>query len=184
MSRAARVVLVVSLLFGAPSVARAHGPGPGLERMAAELELTAATKARIKAIVDGTRAEEQGLHQQLHKSRHALRRLLEQDLPREDEVMARADAIDAQMSKLHKLRLRTLLRIHRLLTPQQRGKLRALGQKRHQELQKACGTDIRTHCPRERRDPERGRCLFEAFEKLSAPCRKALVRHRPPGPGF
>ena len=63
---------------------------------------------------------------------------MRQEPPNERLVMSRADRLHQLRGKMHKLRLKTLLRVGRLLTPAQRAQLRSLHQARKKRLRKAC----------------------------------------------
>jgi Spy/CpxP family protein refolding chaperone len=101
--------------------------GPGIERMlernAERLHLDDATRDRIRELAEAgrakTRPQRQAL-QQLHESMHAL---LTADAPEESVVLAKADEIGRAETALHKERLRTMLAIRALLTPEQRSEL-------------------------------------------------------------
>jgi len=173
-----------------PGLARAHGHGPPLDKMAAELQLDARTKGQIKSIFDNDRAEGKALRSQVHRAKRELHELLKQDMPRESDVLAKVDAVSAIKAKLARLRIRTLLRVRQLLTPAQRQKLRGLWEKRHKEFQAACGADMQKLCPNIPEGFEgkhkAGRCLFRYRDKLSAACRTLLQKHHgrkgPPPP--
>ena len=111
-----------------PPGGRGHRPGPPpfedvLERHAGRLGLDEATRSRIRAVVDGSRDEKRRLEDEARKLRGELRTLLEADAPRLDDVLAKADAVGAAETALHKQRLRILLGIRALLTPEQRAEL-------------------------------------------------------------
>jgi Spy/CpxP family protein refolding chaperone len=105
---------------------RHHGPPPidrVLEEHAEELGLDAATLQRVEEIADVAHEQEQPLREALHDEREELRALLDQDAPDEESVMRQLEAIGAAETQLHKHRLRTLLTVRALLTPEQRKEL-------------------------------------------------------------
>jgi Spy/CpxP family protein refolding chaperone len=171
----------------APAAALAFGHGHRLERMAAELQLDAKSKAQIKSIFDNSRAEAKALRTQVRQAKHRLHELLKQDMPRESEVLAQVDAVSALKAKLGRLRIKTLLRVRQLLTPAQRQKLRGLWESRRKAFQTACGADLQKLCPSIPEGFEgkhrAGRCLFHNQDKLSAGCRSLIQKHHgPAGP--
>ena len=103
-----------------------HGPPPiekVLERHSDELGLDADTRASIRAIAAKARQDEQPLEEQLRSLHEEMRQLLDGESPKLDDVMQWADRIGAAETELKKRRLRTLLEVRALLTPEQRQKL-------------------------------------------------------------
>ncbi|MCX5738895.1 MAG: periplasmic heavy metal sensor [Proteobacteria bacterium] len=103
-----------------------HGPPPiehVLERHAGELGLGADTRAAIRAIAAKARLDERPASEELRTLHEQMRTLLEGDSPKLDDVMQWADRIGAAETELKKSRLRTMLEIRTLLTPEQRQKL-------------------------------------------------------------
>jgi Spy/CpxP family protein refolding chaperone len=64
------------------------------------------------------------MRQQLREAHHALRTLLEQDVPDENAVLAQVDVIGALQTTHRKQSLRTFLAVQAHLTPEQRASLR------------------------------------------------------------
>jgi Spy/CpxP family protein refolding chaperone len=140
-----RTALLASLLvlcgFAATAVAQPPGPPPGddgprgmgrrgpppidrvLERHADELGLDEGTRAAIPVIAARSRQIEQPLNEELHELHEGMRTLLEADAPKLDDVMQWADRIGAAETELKKQRLRTMLEVRALLSPEQRQKL-------------------------------------------------------------
>lgn len=105
---------------------RRHGPPPidrVLEHHAEELGLSEEVRAQVRAIADGVQDQENALRDALRAQRDALHELLEQDAPDPDAVMHQAELVGAAETELHKQRLRTLLAVRTLLTPEQRQQL-------------------------------------------------------------
>jgi Spy/CpxP family protein refolding chaperone len=63
------------------------------------------------------------LEEEVRTLRGELRSLLDADAPGLAEVLAKADAVGAAETAVHKLRLRTMLGVRALLTPAQRAEL-------------------------------------------------------------
>ncbi len=103
-----------------------HGP-PAIERVlerhADELDLDAETRAAIGAIAAKARETDRPVSDQLHALHEEMRKELDGDSPNQDDVMQWADRIGAAETELKKSRLRTMLEIRTLLTPDQRKKL-------------------------------------------------------------
>jgi len=110
---------------GPPGMGRRGPPpiGDVMERHADELGLDAATRASIQAIAARSREVEQPLDEQLRALHDEMRSLLQADSPKLDDVMQWADRIGAVETELKKQRLRTLLEVRALLSPEQRQKL-------------------------------------------------------------
>jgi periplasmic protein CpxP/Spy len=112
-----------------------HGPPPPmlehmLERHAAELGLSDEVRTQIRDIAGTARAAAQPDIDKLRQLHDQMRSMLEQDQPDENAVMQQADLIGAAQTELQKQRLRTMLKIRALLTPDQRKKLAALHEQR------------------------------------------------------
>jgi Spy/CpxP family protein refolding chaperone len=103
-----------------------RGPPPidaVMERHADELGLDAATRAAIQQIADRSRLVEEPLREELHAIRDEMRGLLDADSPNLDDVMQWAERSGAVETELKKQRLRTMLEVRALLSPEQRQKL-------------------------------------------------------------
>lgn len=103
-----------------------HGPPPierMLERHADELGLDADTRAAIRAIAARARQDERPASEEVRALQEQMRALLDADSPKLDDVMQWADRIGAAETELRKRRLRTMLEIRALLSPEQRKKL-------------------------------------------------------------
>jgi len=133
---------LVGLFFGAgasPGVAQGADPHrrgrppleEKLERHAARLGLDAETRAGIREIALAARGESEALGEEIQALRSELHRLLaarEPDVPR---IMELADRLGEKKTELRKHRLRTMLRIRALLTPEQRAELVEIHRERH-----------------------------------------------------
>ena len=128
------VSLLAGLSLAAPTWARPRGHGhgslEGLEHQIERLNLDRETRTAIYAIIDKARAEQRDMRLQLREAHHALRTLLEQDVPDENAVLAQVDVIGALQTTHRKQALRTFLAVQSHLTPEQRASLR---QARHDQ---------------------------------------------------
>jgi Spy/CpxP family protein refolding chaperone len=137
----------LGLALGCPGLALAQEPGPPprppgdepprferhhrgpppfedvLERHADRLGLDEATRAKVRAVAEAARPEGDRLREDLHAAHGEMRALLGQDAPDEAAVLAQAERIGAAETALQKQRLRTMLEIRALLTPEQRAEL-------------------------------------------------------------
>lgn len=127
---------------GGPPPGEGRGPGPRpppfedlVERHAGRLGLDEAARAKIRAVVDGSRDEMRRLEEEMRTLRGELRDLLDADAPGVAEVLAKADAVGAAETAVHKLRLRTMLGVRALLTPDQRAELVKI----HEEMRRERG---------------------------------------------
>lgn len=121
-----------ALLLGFTPAALARPPGPPgphgpperfIEANAERLGLDEETLAAITAISEDSRERSEALREQLFEAHRKMHELLDADEPDEAAVMAQADATGALEVELRKERLRAMLRIRRLLTPEQRQEL-------------------------------------------------------------
>jgi len=135
--------LLASGVVAVTAVAQPPGPEPGgaapgsgprgphgppriervLERHADELGLSAETRAAIGEIAAKARQHERPASEQLRALHEQMRVFLDAESPKLDDVMQWADRIGAAETELKKQRLRTMLEIRTLLTPEQRQKL-------------------------------------------------------------
>lgn len=124
--------LLVLVLWGVVSlpvlaVARQPGPHPPhgerLERLVGALGLDAETLTKVNKVIEESKSEHQALRRKLREAGKHMHTLLAQENPDEAEIMAQADLIGALKTETQKQRLRTMLQVRALLTPEQRGKL-------------------------------------------------------------
>lgn len=112
---------------------RRNGP-PGLadiiDRQAERLGLDAATRAKVDEVANAAQPETDKLRAQLHDENQKMGELLAQEAPELHAVMKQADQIGHTETELQKLRLRTMLKIRALLTPEQRAELMKMQQDR------------------------------------------------------
>jgi Spy/CpxP family protein refolding chaperone len=193
----AAILMVIPFIM-APGPANAKGPfgqrGPGhhlehfLQREAEALGLDTETTAAIQQLVEEARERARGLDDALHEARSAMHDLLSQDVADEEAVMRQAEIIGQIEIERSKHRLKALIQVHALLTPEQRALLRQKREQRHETLLEACAADLEAFCPDVEPGPERFRCLRSRRDDVSAGCRetvreakKELRRGGPPG---
>lgn len=133
MIRVVRRFISLSLLLmsgiglAAPATARPPGPpahdGEPLEHLVETLGLDEAALSKVYQIIDASRANQRELRRKHQDAHQQMRTLLEQETPDEAAVMTQADAVGALRTEMQKHRLRTILQIRALLTPEQRAKL-------------------------------------------------------------
>jgi Spy/CpxP family protein refolding chaperone len=100
-----------------------RSPAGFIEEHAERLGLDAETRAAIQAISSESRAAEQELRGRIHGAHERMRELLDEDAPEASAVMAQAEVIGALETEARKERLAAMLRIRKLLTPEQRAEL-------------------------------------------------------------
>lgn len=132
------ILLFASLAFARPPGGPPPGGGPGegghgggragrggpplvrtAEKHAARLGLDAEVVEQIHGISQTGHAERQALHGQLRSMHDELRSMLETDEPDEARILEQAERIGALDVALHKSRLRSMLQVRKLLTPEQ-----------------------------------------------------------------
>jgi Spy/CpxP family protein refolding chaperone len=131
-SLARYVLIVVVMLCGMDGLvtkvfARPPEPssfhGERLKQLVAGLGLDEKTLIEVNTILDASRAEQQQLREKLSEAKERMHALLEQTEPDEIKVMSQADIIGGLETEARKQRLRAILRIRALLTPEQRTRL-------------------------------------------------------------
>ena len=147
MKRIAHVLIAAAMLAqgafaasaepdGPPPFGR-HGPPPIdriLERHAAELGLSDAVREQVHAIAADAEQREAPLREALRAQRDALHELLAQDAPDSNAVMQQAELLGAAETEMHKQRLRTLLAVRALLTPEQRQQLVKIFEEKRRQM--------------------------------------------------
>lgn len=110
-----------------PVFARPPGPPPfhgeRFKQAVAELGLDEKVLTEVNSILDASSVEQQQLRLKLNEAHERMHTLLEQSEPDEATVMSQADLIGALETEARKHRLRMILRVRALLTPEQRTKL-------------------------------------------------------------
>jgi Spy/CpxP family protein refolding chaperone len=164
--------------FGGPP-----GPDGLIEDYAERLGLDDEARAAIRAIVDASHERAAGLHEDHREARRALRDLLSEDSPDEASVMRQAELLGAIETEMTKHRLRTLLRIHGQLAPEQREEMMAIHREHHghhEMLLEGCGGDLESLCPDADSHFGHMGCLQEHADHLSEGCASTLetLRHK------
>lgn len=196
MHRKTPVILTLAILAGAAFATAAaarpfggprHGPGPDpagfIAHHAERLGLDEDTRRRIDELVRASRDEARGLRDELHDAHGRLRELLSADLPDEAAVLAQAVTIGGLETELHKSRLRALLQIRALLTPEQRAELERIREEgpfaRFEATRQVCADDMARLCPDAPVDePHSLFCLKGHRGELSDACGDALREMR------
>ena len=120
------LALAAGLCVAAAAAARPpedRPPGGLVARHAERLGLSGESLAAVQAVVDASGARHQELVAKIDAARNAMRDLLSRPIPDADAVMAQAEAIGTLETELHKNRLRAIMQIRALLTPEQRTEL-------------------------------------------------------------
>lgn len=184
-SRAVLVSLVALSCAGVPVAALAepakHGPPGSFAAMYAErLGLDADAQAEIHEIVVRSGARDEALRDDVRAAKQRLRGLMnESHRPDESAVLALADAIAAAELEVHRNRLRAILAIRELLSPEQRREMLRMRDEEHprrgssESALGVCERDRWSLCRAQSGRAALG-CMHEAWEDLSAPCRDAF----------
>ena len=151
---------------------------------AEELELDDAMRVRIESVVEDTRSEAEKLRRAERQAARTLRQLLELDEPNEQAVMDQANIVGELESQQRVLRIRAMLEIRSLLTPEQRSKLvelrsadkpdRSHRRREHREQMRACEPDVQKLCPNADRPRAVMHCLEQERKALSNSCGEAF----------
>lgn len=137
LARAALAAAAATSFFLTPTAAAGHGHGcfgggmgamPDLpvDRLTSELGLDQATAERLHAIMERAGSEARTDRQKLREARSQLKALMTSDPPDTEAVMRQVDRVGRLETLLRKQQIVTTLRIRRLLTVEQRQKLRSL----------------------------------------------------------
>jgi len=185
------LAILSSLFLSAAALARPpfggppghHGPEGLVEEHAERLGLDDETRAAIRAIVDESHERAAELHEDHRQARRALRDLLSQDSPDEAAVMQQAERLGAIETEMTKHRLKTMLRIHALLTPEQRKEMMAIRRESHggpEMVLEECEEELGTLCPDADSPFDQMGCLHEHADRVSEGCGSALetLRHK------
>ncbi|MCB9555186.1 MAG: periplasmic heavy metal sensor [Deltaproteobacteria bacterium] len=179
MKRISAIGISAALMI--TSVAWAGGPGgPGgpmvekLHRLATQLNLDSTTRAKINALAAQTKTAAQALRPKFRKARQALREALNEANPTERKVLARADVLNRLRTELDRIQLKALVKMHQLLTPQQRDKLRELRKDRRAKRQQ-CRQEQQARCGKGAREGK-VQCVLTNYAKFSADCQHSIVK--------
>jgi Spy/CpxP family protein refolding chaperone len=162
---------------GPPGPPGPPGPEGLIEEYADRLGLDDEARAAIRAIVDESHRRAAGLHEDHRDARRALRDLLSQDSPDEASVMRQAELLGAIETEMTKHRLRTLLRIHGQLAPEQREEMMVIRREHHghhQMLLEGCEGDLESLCPDADSPFDYRECLHQHADHVSEGCASTL----------
>jgi len=174
-------------------------PGRIFEVHGERLGLTPEASAAIQAIVETSRKEDEALREQLHDAHRKLGALLDAETPDKEAVLAQSETISALELLERQSRLRAMMAIRALLTPEQRRELVNIREERSDRPPRGrgrgplgpCREDLAKRCP-EARGSDVLACLAKDYEGLSDRCQGMLEdpmqeekpgRHGPPGGG-
>lgn len=96
------------------------------QRFQQELELTADQTARIEEVFQASWPELQAAKRDLDRLETELSRLIAEGTASEGKVLQQIDRVEASRSAMGRTRSLMLYRMHRLLSPEQRSKLKVL----------------------------------------------------------
>lgn len=176
---AAVAAIVLAGALPADARGRHHSPAEHIARHAERLGLDEATQAAIAEIATSSKAADEALEEQMRAARERMRELLSAPETDRDAVMAQADELDALYARMHRNRLEAVLRIHELLTPEQRAELVRIREqerpwKRGRGPLGRCSGDLRAHCADAADGAAAFRCLADRWDALSEKCRDAV----------
>ncbi|MCH6563619.1 MAG: Spy/CpxP family protein refolding chaperone [Myxococcales bacterium] len=153
-------------------------PGKFIEKNAERLGLDPEKTGEIRAMLEESYAESEGIHAQLREARRSLHELLAEDLPDRDQVMKQVEKIGELEIKAEKHKLDTMLEVRAMLSEEQRAELveirREKRERRFAPMHEACAGDFERLCPDIEPGRELFRCLRQSSEELSDTCREAI----------
>ena len=162
---------------------RHQAPGEVVARHAERLGLDADTQAALARILEESGARYRELETEERAARDELRARMSAAEPDRDAILAQADVLDALRSRAHRSKLDAILRIHELLTPEQRALLVEIRNeerpwRRGRGPLGRCSTDLRALCADGPGGPDALRCLADRWDRLSRTCREAVAESR------
>lgn len=128
-------VMLFPLLLAAPGDLLAQGPRGGrgfpftsemIEEVAGRLGLAPDTLKKIRQLAYDTEKKVIEIDYQMQRSFLELRQLLDEDLPDTERVMGQIEKVGQLDIRLRQEQIRLLLEVRKLLSPEQRAKLREL----------------------------------------------------------
>ncbi len=96
-----------------------YAEGRLMKRNAKEIGLSEDTVAKIDAAIEAGKAEEEKLREQSMASIDELNEVLAQNLPSKKELMAASDKVGENASKSRALKMKSVIELRSLLTPEQ-----------------------------------------------------------------
>ncbi len=193
VGRAARALvlgtgLALALAVLSADLASAEGrqhraPGEVVARHAERLGLDAGTQAALAGILEESGAQYRELEEEKRFARDELRALLSAPEPDRDAILAQAEIVDALRSRAHRSKLDAILRIHELLTPEQRAALVVIRNeerpwRRGRGPLGRCSADVRALCADVPGGSDALRCLADHWNRVSDACREAVEESR------
>ena len=168
---------------GQPGRSPHAGPRAGrfIEKHAEQLGIDETTRSAIHHIVEDARIRGREIRASLDQARAEMRSLLSQDSPDDAAVMRQTEKIGALRLEGRKNRLRAMLQIRALLSPEQRQALTALrAQERPHRRGRfgACRADIAELCPQAEPGQPSLQCLSDNWSALSTGCQAVFERGR------
>ncbi len=162
---------------------RHRAPGEVVARHAERLGLDADTQAALARILEESGARHRELEEEERAARDELRARMSALEPDRDAILAQADVLDALRSRAHRSKLDAILRIHELLTPEQRALLVEIRNeerpwRRGRGPLGRCSADLRALCADGPGGPDALRCLADHWDRLSKTCREAVDESR------
>jgi Spy/CpxP family protein refolding chaperone len=150
---------------------------------AQRLGLDAETQAALATIVRESHAEDEALREEKRAAWRQMSELLSAPELDRDAILEQADVIDAIDARERRQRLEAMLRIHELLTPEQRAALVEIRRqerpwKRGRGPLGRCSVELRTQCADAPDGPAALRCLADRWDALSEKCREGVARSR------
>ena len=154
MKRVTILLALVALFvvgFGATLTAQAQGRrgggprgavgegGPLLGFIGRHLDLTDEQKAEVKKIVEAERTVMQPIHEQMQKNREALKEATKDGQYNETQVTQLAQQQGELMAQMIVSRERVKSQVYKILTPEQREKLAAMGDRFEQMGERRMG---------------------------------------------
>ena len=106
-----------------------YAEGRLMKRNAKEIGLSEETVAKIDAAIEAGKAEEEKLREQGMTAIGELNEVLAQNLPSEKELMVASDKVGENASKSRALKMKSVIEIRSLLTPEQLEKFMAIRKK-------------------------------------------------------
>lgn len=107
-----------------------EGRGRGLGRLE-QLDLSDEQKAEIKAIHEQAKADTEDLRGEMREAKEAMKNLFANDAS-ENQLRRQHQAVQNLHQELGTERFETMLKVRRVLTPEQRARMVELRQQRHQ----------------------------------------------------
>jgi Spy/CpxP family protein refolding chaperone len=167
-------------------------PEAWISEHAAQVGIDDATVARIREIAAEERTAQAPLLTRLQEQKRALRDELGAEAPDERAVERSAREVGETETELEVLRLKSMLAVRRLLTPEQNAALLSRMQRRFEgrralfgEALAACESEIAESCGEAEGPPHHklGCLLHKPGVAKSEACTKALAKLPPPPPG-